>query len=117
MNRSHFATGSEKHRDPRFSPLVFTEHGALMAGNVLKSLLAVEVSVIVVRAFVRMRQMLSTNLQLIHKLTELDRKVSGHDQNIKDIVVAIRRMIDKPEPKRNPIGFGLPNGGKQNKKR
>lgn len=58
LNRSHFATGS-KHRDPRFPPYAFTEHGALMAANLLNSERAVEVSVYVVRAFVRLRETLA----------------------------------------------------------
>jgi phage regulator Rha-like protein len=93
----------------RHLPYVFTEHGALMLGNVLKSSKAVEMSIVVVRAFVRMRQMLSTNIQMAHKLAEIDRRVSGHDENIKGLIVAIRRLMTKPkpEPERRPIGFGV----------
>lgn len=53
MNRSQFVTGSQKHRDPRFPPFAFTEHGAIMAATVLNSPRAVEMSVYVVRAFVQ----------------------------------------------------------------
>src|SRR5206468_5186482 len=53
LNRSQFVTGSQKHRDPRFRPWVFTEHGAVMVASVLNSKRAVEVSTYVVRAFVK----------------------------------------------------------------
>lgn len=61
MNRSQFATGSQKHRDPRFLPYAFTEHGALMAANVLNSERAVVMSVYVVRAFVKLRELLGSS--------------------------------------------------------
>src|SRR5579864_6506951 len=56
LNRSQFATGSQKHRDPRFPPFAFTEHGAIMAATVLNSPRAVELSIYVVRAFVKLRE-------------------------------------------------------------
>lgn len=61
LNRSHSATGSGKHCDPRFPPYAFTEHGALMAATLLNSAHAVEVSIYVVRAFVRLRETLAQN--------------------------------------------------------
>ena len=71
LNRSQFATGSQKHRDPRFPPYVFTEHGAIMAATTLNSPRAVEMSVYVVRAFVRLRELLATNRAFVRKLDEL----------------------------------------------
>ena len=68
MNRSQYATGSQKHRDPRFPPFAFTEHGAIMAATVLNSKRAIEMSVFVVRAFARMREMLVKNRQLAGKI-------------------------------------------------
>ena len=65
--RSHFATGSQKHRDPRFPPYAFTEHGAIMAATVLNGPRAVEMSVYVVRAFVRLRELLASNTALAHR--------------------------------------------------
>jgi hypothetical protein len=59
LNRSHFATGSQKHRDPRFPPYAFTEHGAIMAATVLNSPRAVEMGIYVVRAFVKLREFLA----------------------------------------------------------
>jgi ORF6N domain len=61
LNRSQNATGSQKHRDPRFAPYTFTEHGAIMAATILSSPRAVEMTVYVVRAFVQPREMLASN--------------------------------------------------------
>src|SRR5574341_725439 len=104
-NRSQIATGSQKHRDPRFLPYAFTEHGALMAANVLNSPQAVEMSVLVVRAFVRMRHMLAAHKELTGKLSELERKIGTHDEQIRMIFEAIRQLMVPPSPKRRRIGF------------
>ena len=105
-NRSQTVTGSQKHRDPRLRPRVFTEHGALMAANLLRSKRAVEMSLHVVRAFVRLREMVAANKELSKKLDELERRVSHHDVAITSIVKAIRELATPPEPKpRRRIGF------------
>ena len=77
-------------------PYAFTEHGALMLGNVLKSSRAIEVSLIVVRAFVQLREMLSTHKELALKLEELERKTTSHDQAIAGLIDAIRSLMQKP---------------------
>jgi hypothetical protein len=105
LNRSHFATGSQKHRDPRFAPYAFTEHGAIMAATVLNSPRAVEMSIYVVRAFVQLREMLASNKELAQKFAELERKVSSHDQAIVGILKTIRELMNPPLPKKRPIGF------------
>lgn len=104
-NRSQIATGSQKHRDPRFLPYAFTEHGALMAANVLNSPQAVEMSVLVIRTFVRMRQVLAADKDLTGKLSELERKFGTHDEQIQLIFDAIRQLMTPPEPKNRKIGF------------
>jgi len=104
-NRSQIATGSQKHRDPRFLPYAFTEHGALMAANVLNSTQAVKMSVLVVRAFVRMRHVLAAHKELTGKLSELERKIGTHDEQIQVIFEAIRELMAPPTPKRRKIGF------------
>lgn len=73
-NRSQNATGSQRHRDPRFLPYAFTEHGAIQAANVLNSEAAIEMGVHVVRAFVRLRQWLSTQKAFAAKLDDEVRK-------------------------------------------
>ena len=93
----------------KFSPVLpyaFTEHGAIMAASVLNSKRAVEISVYVVRAFVKLREMLGTHKELARKLTELERKLGAHDQAIISIVEAIEQLMLPPEPKKKrPIGF------------
>lgn len=109
LNRSQIATGSRKHRDPRNSPIAFTEHGAVMAGTVLNSSHAVEMTIFVVRAFVQLRELLASNKDLAHRLDELEarieKKLSRHDDAIANMLAAIRQLMTPPEPKRRGIEF------------
>jgi hypothetical protein len=109
LNRSQSVTGSQKHRDPRFPPHAFTEHGAIMAASVLNSPQAVEMSVYVVRAFVHLRELLSSNRELARRFaqleTRLDKKLTEHDLAIAAILSAIRELMHPTPPKRRPIGF------------
>jgi hypothetical protein len=87
-------------------PNVFTEHGAIMAANVLNSGRAIEVSVYVVRAFVRLREMIAANSEVAGRLGELERKLASHDEAIRSLVTAIRRLMEPPPPApRKRIGF------------
>ncbi len=101
-NRSQIVTGSEKHRNPRFLPYAFTEHGALMAANVLRSPRAVEMSVFVVRAFVRLRQSLAGHADLARRLGEMEKR---YDAQFKIVFDAIRQLMASPEKLRRSIGF------------
>jgi hypothetical protein len=104
--RSQIATSTGCHGGRRYLPLVFTEHGAIMAASVLNTPLAVEVSIFVVRAFVRLRETLSTNQEVMRKLDQLERKIETHDQAITGILAAIRELMTPPEPpKKRKIGF------------
>jgi hypothetical protein len=93
----------------RFSPSLpyaFTEHGALMLGNVLKSERAVEVSLMVVRAFVHLRELVSGNKELAQKLNLLERKVGAHDKAIAELIHAIRQLMSPSTgEKKRSIGF------------
>jgi hypothetical protein len=82
----------------------FTEHGAIMAAMVLNSPRAVAMSVQVVRAFVRLREMLTANKVLAEKLAELKRKVASHDSHIRSLFDAIRQLMEPAKPKQR-IGF------------
>jgi hypothetical protein len=87
-------------------PHAFTEHGALMVANVLNSLRAVEVSVFVVRAFVRLREAATHHLDLARKLADVEHLLGTHDQAIRDLVIAVRRLMAEPQrPSARPIGF------------
>ena len=104
-NRSQIVTGSQKHRDPRSLPYAFAEHGAIMAANVLKSERAVRMSVYVVRAFVRLRDLLATHKEVVRKLVDLERRIGQHDADIQAIVEAIRQLMKPPDKSRRQIGF------------
>lgn len=106
--RSQIATSNRARGGRRYLPYAFTEHGAIMAATVLNSPKAVEMSVFVVRAFVRLRQMLATNRQLAAKIEELERKLESHDTAIQDLIEAIKELMAPPEGPRGKIGFRLP---------
>ena len=101
-NRSQFATGSQKHRDPRFMPWAFTEHGAIMAATMLNSKQAVAMSVHVVRAFVKLRELLGTHKDLARKIEEMEKK---YDSQFRVVFDAIRQLMTPPETKKRKIGF------------
>lgn len=87
-------------------PYAFTEHGAIMAANVLNSARAVEMSVFVVRAFVKIREVLSTHSVLSRKLAELEQKVGKHDEAITAIILTIRELMGrKKKDNTRKIGF------------
>jgi phage regulator Rha-like protein len=106
--RSQIVTSSKEHGGRRYPPHAFTEHGAIMAASVLNSARAVEMSVFVVRAFVRMREMLAKNRQLAAKINELDRRLETHDTAIQDIVEAIKELMVPEGPSKRKLGFELP---------
>lgn len=105
-NRSQIVTGSQKHRDPRSLPRAFTEHGALMAANILRSRRAVEMSVFVIRAFVKMREALATNAAVLRRLAEIDRTLLVHDSALRDVYRKLLPLLSPPpETPRPKIGF------------
>lgn len=89
-------------------PYAFTEHGALMAANILNSERASAVSVYVIRAFVRLRQMIVGNHELCKKLGEMERRLDNHEEHIAGLLKAIDYLLAEPEPKtKGRIGFIL----------
>jgi len=91
--RLQIATSNEGRGGRRYLPYAFTEHGAIMAATVLNSTRAIEMSIFVVRAFVRMREALAANQQIVAKLTELECRLESHDADIQDLVEAIRELM------------------------
>ena len=89
----------------KYAPLAFTEHGAIMAANVLNSPQAVQMSVFVVRAFVRLREWAGSQTALAARISELEKKVSGHDDELQGIIRAIRRLALPPDRPRSRIGY------------
>jgi len=106
--RSQNVISSEGHGGARYLPYVFTEHGAIMAATVLNSERAIEMSVFVVLAFVRMRRAIAGNRNVLTKLGELERRLEGHDAEIHALMEAIRELMTPEEPNRRRIGFETP---------
>ena len=86
-------------------PYAFTEQGVAMLSSVLRGKRAVLVNVAIMRAFVRLREILSTNKALADKLAELEHKVESHDEHIRSLFEAIRQLMTPSEPPRRRIGF------------
>lgn len=105
--KSQFAISSWGGR--RTVPLAFTEHGVIMAAMVLNSSRATEVSVYVVRGFVKLRDTLAAHKELARRLDDLEsrieRRITGHDRTIAEILNAIRALMAPPESKKRNIGF------------
>ena len=124
--RSQFATSNDQASTSgpgrggrRYAPRVFTEHGALMAATILNSPRAVEVSIYVVRAFVRLRELATTHGDLAKRLAELEEKTEAlamnHDTfsrntraQLKQVFDALRELMTPPDPPKRPIGFVTP---------
>ena len=103
--RSQIATSNNGRGGRRYAPYVFTEHGAIMAATILNSPKAIEMSVFIVRAFVQLREMLSSHKELAAKLESLEQKVGSHDQAIAGLIDAIRQLMSSPVSAKRPIGF------------
>ena len=108
--RSQFVTlkpGRGQHR--KYLPYAFTEQGVAMLSSVLRSPRAIAVNIEIMRAFVRMREMLASNHELAKRIDQLEarigKKLATHDEAITAILSAIRELMHPPVPKRRPIGF------------
>jgi len=103
--RSQTVTLSD-HGGSRYLPWVFTEHGAIMAAMVLRSDYATKMSVYVVRAFVKMRDELTTNLGVLRRLSEIDKKLIEHDVVLREVLERLQPLLNPPPEKPKPkIGF------------
>ena len=100
--RSQFVTSIEDRKGLRYAPMAFTEQGVAMLSSVLRSKRAVLVNIEIMRAFVQLRQMLSSNAELAKQLVELERK---YDRQFKVVFEAIRQLMTPREQKRKQIGF------------
>src|SRR6266446_4333932 len=112
-NSSQIAMSSGKHRGAAYRPYAFTEHGALQAANVLRSRRAVQMSVFVIRAFVKMREALRGNPELARKLAALEKKLTArldlHESAIVQVLQEVMQILNPPPPPPSPpkprIGF------------
>ena len=103
--RCQIGTSKKGRGGRRYLPYVFTEHGAVMLASVLNSSRAIETSIFVVRAFVKMREILSVHKEFARKLLELERQVAGHGEDIGALIEAIKELIEPPPKSKKQIGF------------
>jgi ORF6N domain len=100
-NWSQFVTSSKKHRGAAYRPWAFTEHGALMAANILRSDRAVEMSVFVIRAFVRIREQIAANAAVLKRLAEIDQTLLEHDSALHPF----QASVSIPPTLLSPFGY------------
>ena len=105
LNRSQFVTGSQKHRDPHYLPYAFAEHGVAMLSAVLRSDRAVQMSILIVRAFVKLREMIGTHKELARKMEELERQQKEHGRQLAAVYSIVKKLMDTPVKPQKPIGF------------
>ncbi len=110
LNRSQFVTGSQKHRDPKFLPYVFTEQGVAMLSSVLHSKRAVQVNILIMRTFVKLREIMATHIELAQKIESLESKYAKHDKYIQAIFKLIKDLLEpeiKAKKEKSPMGFHM----------
>jgi hypothetical protein len=117
-NRSQFVTGSQKHRDPRLLPYAFTEHGVAMLSSVLHSTRAVQMNIVIIRAFVRLRRVLASHAALAHRIESLEAGQKDHGAVLSIVVGDIEaltknvarefRRLKSPRRSKPRIGFHIP---------
>ena len=105
-SRSQIAT-LKRGQNVKYPPNAFTEHGAIMAANVLNSRLAIQMSVFVVRAFIKIREMAIAHRELSRRIDELEKRLNVHDEQTQVILRAIRELMAAPVRPPKKIGFQL----------
>jgi hypothetical protein len=103
LNRSQIVTGSQKHRDPRYPPYAFTELGVAMLSSVLNSQRAIQMNIVIMRAFVRMRELLASHKTLADKIEKMERTQKQHGSILVAVVQDIQKL--KHPPVTRAIGF------------
>jgi ORF6N domain-containing protein len=105
-NSSQFVMSSMRRRGKTYLPWAFTEHGALMAANILRSERAVQMSVFVVRAFIRLREHVAANTAVMARLAEIDKTLLQHDAALRDVYRKLLPLLQPPaDPPKRRIGF------------
>jgi hypothetical protein len=108
--KSQSVISSGAHGGRRTPPLAFTEHGAIMAASVLNTRRAIDMSVFVVRAFLRLRDWSGQRHELAERLADLEQRVRGHDHKLRNIIVSLRQLLEPPDRPQRLIGFSAQSG-------
>lgn len=101
---SQNAIPSRKHLGG-YLPYAFTEHGVLMLANVLRSERAIQVSIRIIEIFVKIREMLFTHKDILQQLEKMEKKLTGHDEDIALIFEYLKKLLNPPQTPRNKVGF------------
>jgi hypothetical protein len=104
-NSSQFVMSSKKHRGSVYLPYVFTEQGVAMLSSVLKSETAIRVNIQIIRIFSRMREMIMTHKDILLQLEKIEKKLTGHDEDITLIFQYLKQLLNPPQSPRRKIGF------------
>jgi len=115
LNRSQIVTGTQKHRDPRYLPYAFTEHGVAMLSSVLNSERAVQMNIVIIRAFVKLRELLATHKDLARQIGKLSATQKDHAKlftivikDIENLATGVKKEFEKlksPRRRKARIGF------------
>lgn len=89
----------------RHPPMAFTEQGVAMLSSVLRSKKAVEVNILIMRAFVRMRELLYSDKNLALKVEKLERQMEKQGKSLQQVIQIVNQLLEQPEPKQKKIGF------------
>lgn len=104
--RFQFGTSKKGRGGRRYLPYAFTQEGVAMLSGVLNSSRAIQANILIMRAFIKLREMVATNELIRQKIEELERKYEKHDKQFKVVFEAIRELLELPKtPKKKPIGF------------
>ena len=88
-----------------FLPYAFTEHGVAMLANVLKSEQAVRISIMIIKVFIKLKELISFHKELLRKISEIEQRIGGHDKEIQVILETIRQLMKEEEKPKYPMGF------------
>jgi len=105
--RCQIGTSKVSRGGRRNSPFVFTEHGVVMLSSVLKSERSVQMNIFVVRAFVKLREMLASHKDLAHKMIDLERQQRSQGQQLSAVYTMVRRLMEPPRKRKRTIGFRI----------
>jgi len=103
--RSQFASSKKVRGGTRYLPMAFTEQGVAMLSSVLNSETAIRVNIQIIRVFTRMRELLLTHKDILQQLEKMEKKLTGHDEDIQLIFEYLKKLLNPPQPPRTKIGF------------
>jgi phage regulator Rha-like protein len=115
--RSQFATSNQGRGGRRYRPYVFTEQGVAMLSSVLNSERAIQINILIIKAFVRMRELLESNEVLRAKLAAMEQQLGKHSKEIRAIYSLLQRLLTETETEKGPMGFQIsPNKNNTHKR-